>query len=954
MGLSLGSFSAVASGVCPEFLPRLEALLAQAPSPRETEFLNDVFYPVVGKRFVSDGYKPLLDTKTCGSHTLGCIEFPKAGGNKEVRVEWVNESSATPWVEVQDSARVLKIPKDVDFKSLPEHGRTYVQQLLIGHELHPYISSPKIRMERAEWGDAPIFLKKSQEEAIAALKDADLAGQRKLLLVSPTAWGKTEVLKAVLKQRLEKSSQKLHVIVADQNGLTEQLKKEMKDLAQTTPMRIKHWGGSGEKAGKIEDLIAEADSGKDPLVLITTIQSLKATLKKNGWSKGIEAMRPKLSTFVYDEAHHAGAPEAKELIEGLVDHPNAKATLFGMTATPVHQKVGIQQFFGDNAYWAYLDSGKSYRSVEQVVDQLSTAIQRGELTPFENTYFITPESVGVSQTLFTPNVAGRLVLNPEHYDVLFKRMQPLFAKHENGFLTVGSIEEATRLTNYLNQVTPGKRFAVLHSKLSKQEREEVQKLYHDGKINYLITVKYLDEGVRYPKMSLYVDLNANAGSRQFLQRIGRVLALEPGKEAIDVVSLMELNEAGVKEHIALIDQVLAGKFELPRPIRLSHEAKPASDGFFPESKLFSLNPEEMRTELDRIRGQLNAFWERSKLTPSLRAAIDTLSYIERSGFTEVPKQSKDVRLYDRFLRHREDSEFQAEMKKYPKAWALVEESITAAKVSPVHQAVLDTLAYIQQSRYSEVPKPSKNPNLHARFLRYRNNPEFQAEMKMYPKAWALVEESITPSAKQAALDTLAYIEESNFTEIPKESKNDALTQRFRKYREDPEFQTEMKKYPRAWALVEQSIVATKVSPAKQAMLDTLAYIERSGFTDVPSEAIDRNLARRFSKFRNDPEFQAEMKKHPKAWAMVKDFIDIANASPAKRAMLDTLAYIEESGFTDVPRTSTNPSLEMRFRKYSNDPEFQTEMKKHPKAWALVERTLAEKEARTRARAKPLK
>ncbi len=59
-------------------------------------------------------------------------------------------------------------------------------------------------------------------------------------------------------------------------------------------------------------------------------------------------------------------------------------------------------------------------------------------------------------------------------------------------------------------------------------------------------------------------------------------------------------------------------------------------------------------------------------------------------------------------------------------------------------------------------------------------------------------------------------------------------------------------------------------PVKQTALDTVEYIEKSGFTEIPKESENADLFARFCVFRDMPGFQEELKKHTRAWTVFEN------------------------------------------------------------------------------------
>jgi len=75
------------------------------------------------------------------------------------------------------------------------------------------------------------------------------------------------------------------------------------------------------------------------------------------------------------------------------------------------------------------------------------------------------------------------------------------------------------------------------------EREEVLEGFRSGRYMRVVTSRVLDEGVDVPDASLAVILSGSGSSRQFIQRLGRVLRKREGKQA----RLVELISQGTAE-----------------------------------------------------------------------------------------------------------------------------------------------------------------------------------------------------------------------------------------------------------------------------------------------------------------------------------------------------------------------------------------------------------------------
>jgi len=66
----------------------------------------------------------------------------------------------------------------------------------------------------------------------------------------------------------------------------------------------------------------------------------------------------------------------------------------------------------------------------------------------------------------------------------------------------------------------------------REEREEILSKFRDGTYRRIVTSQVLDEGVDVPDASMAVILSGTGSSREFIQRLGRILRKREGKEAV--------------------------------------------------------------------------------------------------------------------------------------------------------------------------------------------------------------------------------------------------------------------------------------------------------------------------------------------------------------------------------------------------------------------------------------
>ena len=82
-------------------------------------------------------------------------------------------------------------------------------------------------------------------------------------------------------------------------------------------------------------------------------------------------------------------------------------------------------------------------------------------------------------------------------------------------------------------------------KSSKQERHDALSGFKDGRYNVIVTSKVLDEGVDVPDAELGIILSGTGSSREFIQRLGRLLRPKP--DSTMKAKLIEIISSGTRE-----------------------------------------------------------------------------------------------------------------------------------------------------------------------------------------------------------------------------------------------------------------------------------------------------------------------------------------------------------------------------------------------------------------------
>ena len=252
-------------------------------------------------------------------------------------------------------------------------------------------------------------------------------------------------------------------------------------------------------------------------VVFATWQSLAAAMER-----GDENLRARFGLVIVDEAHHAPSQSFSRLLSHL--EPNF---LVGLTATPWRgDDLDLRALFGEPVYTCDIVKGMQrgylaavdYRMLTDDIDweEVSRASKQGLTVTDLNQYLLVPErDIGMVETICTklselenPRALA-FCRSIEHAE----RLQPLFAAR-------------------------GIRAALMHSKLPREQRFKNLSSFRLGKVDMLISIEMLNEGIDVPDVNLVAFMRVTHSRRIFLQQLGRGLRVSPSKKVVIVLDFV--------------------------------------------------------------------------------------------------------------------------------------------------------------------------------------------------------------------------------------------------------------------------------------------------------------------------------------------------------------------------------------------------------------------------------
>jgi superfamily II DNA or RNA helicase len=361
-----------------------------------------------------------------------------------------------------------------------------------------------------------VELRTYQNEALARWRRAGKRG----ILVLPTAAGKTYIaLKAI--SLLKKQT----LIIVPTLDLVDQWRKRVTDFLNVEAGAV----GGGENVVR--------------MITVSTYDS--AYLQA-------EALGNRFMFIVFDEVHHLASPSYMQIAEMYI-----APYRMGLTATyersderhaflprlvgdPVYT-VGVEELTGEHlSPYTYEKVYVELTAEEQRTYDAEMAVFKDYLREkgivlksvedFHRFIMATGRDRRAREALLARNRALRVALNSNaKLDLLADQLE----EHRN--------EKALVFTLHNDLVyTISRRFLIpaITYQTPKEERREILDNFRSGEYKVIVTSQVLDEGVDVPDASVGFILSGTGSTREYVQRLGRLLRKVEGKKArlVEIVS----------------------------------------------------------------------------------------------------------------------------------------------------------------------------------------------------------------------------------------------------------------------------------------------------------------------------------------------------------------------------------------------------------------------------------
>lgn len=265
-----------------------------------------------------------------------------------------------------------------------------------------------------------------------------------------------------------------------------------------------------------------------------------------------EQLGNKFMLLIFDEVHHLPAPSYSQIAEMYI-----APYRMGLTATLEREDGGhkiLPHLLGDIVYNLGVDSLAGKHLSPYTHEKILVDLTPGEKLVYEQEYSVFRNYLRQKKiSLRSPKDFRRFIMrtgnDPQARKALLSRNRALKivfnseAKIEKlrEYLGVYRKKKTLIFTRYNQLVYKISRQFLIPAityRTPKEERKEILRKFKSGEYNAIVTSQVLDEGVDVPDASLGFILSGSGSSREYIQRLGRILRKLKGKHAklIEIVA----------------------------------------------------------------------------------------------------------------------------------------------------------------------------------------------------------------------------------------------------------------------------------------------------------------------------------------------------------------------------------------------------------------------------------
>lgn len=443
------------------------------------------------------------------------------------------------WSNLDPNVRVL---------DLPDAARENILQLRTGNRPYKepgWIKSRRLREGAVSYLSQPtlplyLALRDYQMEAIEAWFKHQCRG----LLEMATGTGKTITALAGSVRLYERERQLALVIAVPYQHLVDQWHEEAKKFGYRPILAYQ------SKANWLQELnqqVMEYNAGYRRFISVITTHK---TFITTDFQESIKRLKSS-SLLIADEAHHLGAEESRW------SHPDNIPFRLALSATPDRWfddegTAALRTYFGETVFSFPLEKAIGVSLTPYYYYPHLVSLTDEELEEYQEL------SVKIARLMNKKDEQRQQAL-----EMLLIRRAKLMNNAQNKLSIVSDlVDQQNDIKHTLFYCTPEQIEDVLHllgwekgllihrftAQENAKERQQLLADFASGKLQALVAMKCLDEGVDVPSTDTAYILASSGNPREFIQRRGRILRKTPGKDYSyihDLIAVPPVSHANV-------------------------------------------------------------------------------------------------------------------------------------------------------------------------------------------------------------------------------------------------------------------------------------------------------------------------------------------------------------------------------------------------------------------------
>ncbi|MCI4321191.1 MAG: DEAD/DEAH box helicase [Thermoplasmata archaeon] len=319
-----------------------------------------------------------------------------------------------------------------------------------------------------------------------------LSGPDDALLVSPTGSGKTEAaVLPLLSERLARPRPPIGILyVTPLRALNRDLEQRLVSVAEEVGLTaaVRHGDTSASQRVRL--------SKHPPDLLLTTPETLQLLLVGPRLRLGLKEVR----TVVVDELHELAPSDRGAQLMVTLERLDA------LVGRPV-RRVGLSATIGNpEAVARYLSPAPRRVQVRRAVRprrvRITATVPRDDRPPLD------------------PALVAELRADPIQLAAL-RNLEETIRAHRTTLIFVNTRPTAEGLTARLNRLAPDLAVAVHHGSLSREVREDAERMFREGGLRGLVATSSLELGIDVGFVDCVVQFGSPHQAGRLLQRVGR-------------------------------------------------------------------------------------------------------------------------------------------------------------------------------------------------------------------------------------------------------------------------------------------------------------------------------------------------------------------------------------------------------------------------------------------------